>query len=65
MRINIWFIRSKRTWLKGDKRRRYYITFLNSIERVFNLIKFIDKKYIRFNPSNDYKKSVNKEEWKV
>ena len=31
-------------------------SFFNSIERVFNFIRFIDKKYIRLNPSRDYKK---------
>ena len=40
--------------------------FLNSIERVFYLIRFINKKYIRFNPSRNYlKKSLNKEELTV
>ena len=48
--------------IKKDKRRRYYRSFFNSLERVFNLIRFKDKKYIRLNPSRDYNKIVNKEE---
>ena len=41
-------------------------TFLkNSIVRVFNFIRFIGEKHIRFNPLRGYKKSVCKEEWIV
>ena len=56
MKITIWFIRSERTQLKEDKINEDITkAFMkNSIERVFNLIRFINKKYIRFNPSRDY-----------
>ena len=48
--------RRYREHLKEDIRRRYYRRVLkNSIERVFNLIRFSDKNHIRFNPPRDYK----------
>ena len=38
--------------VKKIKKQRYYRAFLkNSIERVFNFIRFIEDKQIRFNPS--------------
>ena len=53
--------------IKEGKRLRYYRRFFNSIERVFKLIRFVDKKYIRFNPSRNFFnfKFVNNEEWIV
>ena len=47
-----------RTRLKEVKRWRYYRGFFKKKKmyvRVFNLIRFIDKKHIRFNSSRDYK----------
>ena len=39
--------------------------FENSIERVFNLIRFVDKKHIRYNSPETIKNLKNKEEWVV
>ena len=46
MRIKIWFIRFERTLLKEDKKREDFTEVLlkNSIERVLNLIRFIERK---------------------
>ena len=39
--------------------------FWKNCERVFNMVRFIDKKHIRSNSPRDYKTSENKVEWIV